>query len=95
MINPELKLKPDIFENPEQVPTRNGFGEALLELGEKNKNVVALCADLAESTRGLPFKEKNPDRYIELGVAEQNLATVAAGLANYGKVPFIAPYAVF
>ena len=51
MINPELKLKPDIFENPEQVPTRNGFGEALLELGEKNKNVVALCADLAESTR--------------------------------------------
>lgn len=66
-----------------------------MELGETNKNVVALCADLAESTRMLAFKEKYPDRYIELGVAEQNLATVASGLANYGKIPFIASYATF
>ena len=70
--------------------TRDGFGRALLELGETNPNVVALCADLAESTRMLRFKEKYPERYVELGVAEQNLATIASGLANYGKIPFIA-----
>ncbi|KKW35343.1 transketolase [Candidatus Adlerbacteria bacterium RIFCSPHIGHO2_01_FULL_54_23] len=75
--------------------TRDGFGRALLELGETNPNVVALCADLAESTRMLRFKEKYPERYVELGVAEQNLATIASGLANYGKIPFIASYAVF
>jgi len=75
--------------------TRDGFGRALLELGESNPNVVALCADLAESTRMLAFKEKYPKRYIELGVAEQNMATVASGLANYGKIPFMASYATF
>ncbi len=75
--------------------TRDGFGRALLELGETNENVVALCADLAESTRMLQFKEKYPERYVELGVAEQNMATVASGLANYGKIPFMASYATF
>src|SRR3989344_2824927 len=95
MLSSEAKLSDKIFDKPEMVPTRDGFGKGLLELGEKNKNVVALCADLAESTRMLPFKEKYPERYIELGVAEQNLATVAAGLANYGKIPFIASYATF
>ena len=75
--------------------TRDGFGRALLELGATNPNVVALCADLAESTRMLAFKEKYPERYIELGVAEQNMATVASGLANYGKIPFMASYATF
>lgn len=95
MLNPDLKLAGNVFDTPDQKPTRDGFGRALLELGEKNKNVVALCADLAESTRMLAFKEKYPNRYIELGVAEQNLATVASGLANYGKIPFIASYATF
>ena len=66
-----------------------------MELGETNPHVVALCADLAESTRMLAFKEKYPDRYVEMGVAEQNMATVASGLANYGKVPFMASYATF
>ena len=75
--------------------TRDGFGKALLELGETNPDVVALCADLAESTRMLGFKEKYPGRYIELGVAEQNMATIASGLANYGKIPFMASYATF
>lgn len=75
--------------------TRDGFGQALLELGEKNPNVVVVCADLAESTRVLAFKDKYPERYVEAGVAEQNMATVASGLANYGKVPFIASYAAF
>src|SRR6185437_15039621 len=75
--------------------TRDGFGKALLELGESNDKVVVVCADLAESTRTFAFKEKYPERYIELGVAEQNLATVASGLANYGKIPFITSYAAF
>ena len=95
MTNPKAKLAENIFDSPEQKPTRDGLGAGLLELGESNPNVVALCADLAESTRILAFKEKYPERYVELGVAEQNLATVASGLANYGKIPFIASYATF
>ncbi len=79
----------------EKVPTRDGYGKGLIELGGKNERVVVLCADLAESTRSHWFKEKFPERFIELGVAEQNMATIAAGLANYGKIPFIASYAVF
>ncbi len=95
MLNDEHKLAADIFGKPSEAPTRNGYGEALLELGEKEPKVVVLCADLAESTRSLAFKEKYPERYVELGVAEQNLATIAAGMANYGKIPFIASYAAF
>ena len=95
MLNPEFKFEETIFTKPEMAPTRDGFGKGLLELGEKDERVVVLCADLAESTRTLPFKEKYPDRYIELGVAEQNLATIASGLANYGKIPFITSYATF
>ncbi len=95
MLQPSAKLTKDIFDTPEMKPTRDGFGEALLELGKSNKDVVVLCADLAESTRTLGFKEKYPERYVELGVAEQNLATVASGMANYGKIPFIASYASF
>jgi hypothetical protein len=67
MINPKAKLAENIFEKPDEKPTRDGFGKGLLELGEINKDVVALCADLAESTRMLAFKEKYPERYIELG----------------------------
>src|SRR3989344_1779016 len=95
MFNLDSKLAENVFEKPEMVHTRDGFGRALLELGATNPNVVALCADLAESTRMLAFKEKYPERYVELGVAEQNMATVAAGLANYGKIPFMASYATF
>lgn len=95
MINGNAKLAQNIFDKPDQAATRDGFGKALLELGESNKDVVVVCADLAESTRVLPFKEKYPERYVEVGVAEQNLATVASGMANYGKIPFIASYATF
>lgn len=95
MLHADSKLAPDLLDKPTSALTRDGFGRALLELGASNQNVVALCADLAESTRMLAFKEKYPERYIELGVAEQNLATVASGLANYGKIPFIASYATF
>ena len=93
-MNKEAYLIEDLLK-AEQVPTRDGYGKGLVELGGKDDRVVVLCADLAESTRSHWFKEKFPERYIELGVAEQNMATIAAGLANYGKIPFISSYAVF
>lgn len=87
---------PKIYElNVEQKAIRSGFGEGLVEAGEKNKNVVVLCADLKESTRVEEFSKKFPERFIELGVAEQNMAGVASGMAAMGKIPFIASYAIF
>jgi len=90
-------LVKNIFDtkNLEMLPTRDGYGKGLLKAGEKDERVVVLCADLAESTRSHWFKEKYPERFIEVGVAEQNMATIAAGLANYGKIPFISSYAAF
>lgn len=79
----------------EQTAPRDGFGEGLVEAAKKDKNVVGLCGDLVESTRMQAFAETFPERYFEMGVAEQNMAGVAAGLALAGKVPFIASYAVF
>lgn len=75
--------------------TRDGYGQGLVEVARQNESVVALCADLAESTRTHWFREEFPDRYIEIGVAEQNLAAVASGMAAAGKIPFIASYAAF
>ncbi|KKR62937.1 transketolase [Candidatus Nomurabacteria bacterium RIFCSPHIGHO2_01_FULL_39_220] len=96
MLNPKLKLNPKIFNaDCEQVPIRKGFGEGLLRAGELDKNVVALCADLTESTQMIFFKEKFPERFVEIGVAEQNLATVASGMAAMGKISFISSYAMF
>ncbi len=96
MLNNKLKLNKEIFaKNVEKVPTRTGFGEGLVFAGESDDKVVALCADLTESTKILAFKEKFPDRFIEVGVAEQLLATLASGMAAYGKIPFISSYAVF
>ena len=74
---------------------RDGFGESLLELGENNPDIVVLTADLAESTRVKDFAEKFPDRFFQVGVAEQGLVTIAAGMAAAGKIPFITSYAVF
>src|SRR3989338_2052880 len=79
----------------EQVPTRNGYGDGLVEAGKKDPNVVVLCCDLTESTRSQAFKDAFPDRFLEIGVAEQNMAGVAAGLALEGKIPFCSSYAVF
>lgn len=79
----------------EQVPSRNGYGDGLLEAAALNERIVALSADLTESTRTLPFAEKFPGRFIQIGIAEQNMASVAAGMASMGKVPFIASYAMF
>ena len=96
MLNPNLKLNPKIFnEDVEQVSIRKGFGQGLLLAGEQDKNVVALCADLTESTQMIFFKEKFPERFVEIGVAEQNLVTVASGMAAMGKIPFCSSYAMF
>ncbi len=97
MINQDVKLADNVFDKEaiEAEPTRNGFGKGLVEAAEKDERIVVLCADLMESTRTHWFQEKFPERYIEMGVAEQNLATVASGLATYGKIPFITSYATF
>jgi transketolase len=79
----------------EMIPTRDGFGKGVVDAGERDERVVVLCADLTESTRSHWFAEKYPHRFIEVGVAEQNLAVVASGLAAAGKIPFIASYATF
>jgi transketolase len=76
-------------------PTRNGYGDGLLEAGKRDERVVALSADLTESTRANTFAEAYPKRFIEVGVAEQNMASVASGMAAMGKIPFIASYAMF
>ncbi len=79
----------------EQKPTRAGFGEGLVEAGDKDPSIVALCADLTESTMILPFKKKYPARFVEIGVAEQNMAGVASGMSAIGKLPVISSYAMF
>lgn len=96
MLNKDAKLSENMFDaDGPKAPTRDGFGKGVVEAGKQNRDVVVVCADLAESTRAEWFKTEFPDRYVEIGVAEQNLATVSSGLANYGKIPFAASYAAF
>lgn len=96
MLNIEARLNQKIFDNDvEMQPIRKGFGEGLLKAAEIDSKVVGLCADLTESTHMLEFKKKFPERFVEIGVAEQNLATVASGMAAMGKIPFISSYATF
>ncbi len=78
-----------------QKPTRDGFGDGLVIAATENANIVGLCADLTESTRMLAFKEKFPDRFVQMGVHEQLLAALGAGMALAGKIPFITSYAMF
>ena len=89
-LNPKIG-QPDI----EQVATRKGYGEGLLELGLADPKAVVLTAVLAESTQVLEFAQKYPERFVECGVAEQNMMGVAAGLALAGKTAFVSSYAVF
>jgi transketolase len=96
MLNKNLKLNENLFkENVETAATRDGFGEGLIELGQTDPNVVVLTADLAESTRVDEFAKQFPQRFFEVGVAEQNLAAVGAGFGVSGKTAFISSYAVF
>ena len=93
-LGPTLNTK--LFDDDvEQVAIRTGFGEGLVCAGESDPRVVVLCGDLTESAQALPFKKKFPDRFVELGVAEQNMASVASGMAAMGKIPFITSYAMF
>lgn len=84
-----------LTDKVERIPTRHGYGDGLLEAGKRDERVVALCADLTESTRSHLFAEAFPKRFIQVGIAEQNMASVASGMAAMGKVPFIASYAMF
>jgi len=97
MINPKSFLVKNLIDQKKlkAIPTRNGYGEGLIEAGKKDPNVVVLCADLTDSTRSGMFKKVFPDRFIETGIAEQNMMGVAAGLALSGKIPFVSTYSVF
>lgn len=89
-------LSPHLFTDKIPViPTRNGFGDGLIEAAEKDERIVVLCADLTESTRVEAFKKKFPERFVQMGVSEQSLAAIAAGFALAGKIPVIASYAAF
>lgn len=94
--NVNTHLNPNLFKKDlEQLPTRNGYGDGLIEAAKQNPNVIALTADLADSTRVLAFQKQFPERFIECGVAEQNMIGMAAGLALTGKIPFASSYATF
>lgn len=89
-------LNPKLYDKDvEQIPTRNGYGDGLVEIGKEDERVVVLTGDLAESTRAHLFQKAFPKRFVECGVAEQNMMGVAAGLAFSGKIPFVSSYAVF
>jgi len=90
-----MNLVDDMLSNPEQKATRSGFGEAMLELGSNNDNVVALCSDLSGSLKLGEFIKNWPERFFQSGVAEQNMVGMAVGLALSGKIPFATSFAVF
>lgn len=96
MLNQDAHLVENVFAGDiQKAPTRDGFGTGSVEAGKADSRVVVLCADLKESTRAEEFEKVFPDRFIEVGVAEQNMAALASGMAAVGKVPFIASYAAF
>ena len=96
MIKENQKLAADLFSTDlKKVPIRDGLGHGLVEAGMADGRIIVVCADLAESTRAEWFQKEFPSRYIEIGVAEQNLAAVGSGLAAAGKIPFITSYATF
>jgi transketolase len=96
-LNSQAKLVSSILDlkSLEQKPTRDGFGIGFLQAADENSQVVGLCADLTESTRMEAFAKKYPERFVEMGVAEQNMASVASGLAAVGKIPYVTSYAMF
>jgi transketolase len=92
----EMRLNAKLFDDDvEQEAIRTGFGKGLVAAGERDPQVVALCGDLTESAHVDEFRKRFPKRFVELGVAEQNMASVASGMAAMGKIPFITSYAMF
>lgn len=85
----------DKYTYTEKKATRDGFGDGMTELGRENKEVVALCADLAGSLKINTFIKENPDRFFQVGIAEANMMGIAAGLATAGKIPFTTTFANF
>src|SRR3989338_4308807 len=89
-------LNPKLFDaDIEKTPIRMGFGQGLLQAGEEDHNVVALCADLTESTQMHLFRDKFPKRFTQVGISEQSMASVASGMAAMGRIPFFSSYAMF
>ena len=89
-------LQPNLASGDvEKVPTRHGYGDGLLEAGKRDERIVALCCDLTESTQTHKFANEFPHRFVQVGIAEQSMASVASGMAAMGKIPFIASYAMF
>lgn len=96
MLNKDIFLNPKIgSDDIEQEPTRKGYGEGLIKLGKENERVMVLTGDLAGSTQALEFGKQFPARFVEVGIAEQNMMGIAAGLALEGKIPFVSSYATF
>lgn len=96
MPNQDAHLSPEIFSDAiKKAATRDGFGTGSVEAGKADARVMVLCADLKESTRAEEFEKVFPERFVEMGVAEQNMASLASGLAAAGKIPFITSYAAF
>ncbi len=95
LMNKDMNLQKDLFGNLEKKPTRDGFGIGLLEMGKLNPNLWVLTADVSESTRTHLFAKEFPQRFVQVGVSEQNMAGVAAGIAASGKIAVISAYGVF
>jgi transketolase len=96
MLQQQFKPATTIFdEKPEAQPLRAGFSEGLLEAGKRDPNIVGLCADLTESTKMDAFRKAFPERFVQIGIAEQNLAATASGVAAIGYTPFMSSYAMF
>ncbi len=97
-INQKLFLAQSIFKDQASIKrakTRDGYGNGLVDAGREDKDVIVLCADLSESTRSEWFAREFPDRFVQVGVAEQNMATIASGIASTGKTVFMSSYATF
>ncbi len=95
MMLASAKLARNLFGQLEEKPTRQGYGEGLVEAGADDERVVVLCTDLTESTRSNLFKDAYPKRFVQMGISEQAMAGIAAGMAIAGKTPFISSYAAF
>ena len=96
MLQNTIHFHPEAFtDNPKRLPIREGYGRGLLEAAEKNEHIVALCADLTDSTKMNYFKDRFPERFVEMGIGEQSMASVASGMAAMGKIPFFTSYAMF
>ena len=95
-INKDVFFVDDVYsENIKQGATREGYGLGLLEAGKRDENVIAICADLTGSTNTLTFAKQFPRRFIQVGIGEQSMASIASGAAAMGKIPFFASYAIF